>query len=281
MGGAQAGWQGLADGSPAAGALPCGCRRPCSRPLCDAQSGRKGGHSAGAVRGACRPRALAQLHGLVGVSMTNSTARPGGSHCRVLHHCTLTRRQRPLCRSRRRRCVCLRQINGSRAHPLPHLRRAVAHCGVSPQCVDAGAALHCRPWRNRSHPPAASETAPAAPPRNGPPSPPQPLPDRALRRWTHAGAYWHRRPRQPPPHPRPPRPFPTPPLASTIPRPLPQPPRLISLSTPATSPRHLFAHPPLPRPHPGSSSFIPLIPPFPSRPPRSLVVRPSLSASSS
>ena len=58
------------------------------------------------------------------------SSRAHGS--RVLHQCIPAPRQRSLRRSRRRRCVCLRPIHGSRWHPLPHMWCAVAHSGGSP-----------------------------------------------------------------------------------------------------------------------------------------------------
>ena len=63
-------------------------------------------------------------------------------------------------------------------------------------------APHCRPRRNRSHPRAARETAPAAALRDGTPSPPHPPPACPLRWWANAGARKPRSPRHPPPHPR-------------------------------------------------------------------------------
>ena len=78
-----------------------------------------------------RPRPISQLRRVAGVSMAHSTAWSSRAHGRrVLHQCKPVPRRRSLRRRTRRRCVCLRQINGSRGHPLPRLRRAVAHCGA-------------------------------------------------------------------------------------------------------------------------------------------------------
>ena len=122
--------QGLADGSPAAGDLPCGRRRPRSCPLCNTRGRCEGGLFISAVCGTCRPRPLTQLRRVAGVSMAHSTAWCSVARgSRVLHRGTPAPRRRSLSRSRRRQCVCLRQINGSRGHPLPQLRRAVAHSG--------------------------------------------------------------------------------------------------------------------------------------------------------
>ena len=62
------------------------------------------------------------------------TAQPGPAELTAVEFCISARLRlgRSLRRSRWRRCVCLRQINGSRGDHLPHLRRAVAHCGGSP-----------------------------------------------------------------------------------------------------------------------------------------------------
>ena len=55
-----------------------------------------------------RPCPLAQLRRVASVSMAHSTAWPSGAHsCRLLHQRTPAPRQRSLCRSRRRCCVCL------------------------------------------------------------------------------------------------------------------------------------------------------------------------------
>ena len=143
------GWQPFSGRSPMR--TPTPTPTPRSRPLCNARSRCEGGLFTGAVYGSCRPPPPAQLRRLVGFSMAHSTAWPGGAHgSRAVHQRTPTPRGKSLRRSTRRRRVCLRQIDGSRGHPLPHLRCAVAHCGGSPQCADVAA--HCRPRRNRSYP---------------------------------------------------------------------------------------------------------------------------------
>ena len=100
--------------------LPCGRRRPHSCPLCNARSRREGDLFTSAVCGSCRPRPLTQLRRVAGVSMAHDTAWSSRAHgSRVLHQCTPAPRRRSLRRSRRRRCVCLRPVQGSRWHPLP------------------------------------------------------------------------------------------------------------------------------------------------------------------
>ena len=86
-----------------------------------------------AICGSCSPRPLTQLHQVADVSIAHCMAWCSIAHgTRVLHQCTTEPRQRSLRRSKRRRCVCLRQTNGIRGHPILHLRRVVAQCGGSP-----------------------------------------------------------------------------------------------------------------------------------------------------
>ena len=61
------------------------------------------------------------------------TARPGPAELTAVEFCISARmRLGAFRRSGWRRCVCLRPIHGSRWHPLPHMRRALAHSGRTP-----------------------------------------------------------------------------------------------------------------------------------------------------
>ena len=95
---------------------------PFSCPLCNARSRRKGGLFTCAVCGSCRPCPLTHPCWVASVSVAHSTARCSGAHgSRFLHQRTHAPRRRH--RSRRTRCMCLRQP----AAPTPS---SAVRCGT-------------------------------------------------------------------------------------------------------------------------------------------------------
>ena len=88
--GVQAGWQGPADGSPAAGSFPCGRQRPRSCPLCNARSRCEGGLFTSAQSAALPD--LARLRSFAG-SLASAwlTARPGPAELTAVESCIRAR----------------------------------------------------------------------------------------------------------------------------------------------------------------------------------------------
>ena len=88
----------------------------------DAQLPELPGLSATLEADAKGPSSQARHTALVDLSRLQLADVSMADGCRFLHQCTPTPRGRSLRTLRRKRWMCLRQINDSRGNPVPHLR---------------------------------------------------------------------------------------------------------------------------------------------------------------